>query len=51
MHASYHLQISGQFSDAYRWWRRAAKAGDLEGLFKMGFAVYKGGEGRIASHR
>ena len=40
-HAS---QVFGEHGEALRWWRRAAKAGDVEGMFKLGFAKYKGGD-------
>jgi hypothetical protein len=31
--------------EALRLWRRCAKAGDLEGQFKLGFALYEGTAG------
>jgi TPR repeat protein len=31
-----------------RWWRKAAKVGDLEGMLKIGLAMYQGVKGKAA---
>ncbi|GAX77472.1 hypothetical protein CEUSTIGMA_g4916.t1 [Chlamydomonas eustigma] len=38
-------EVMGLHSDAMRLWRKAAKAGDLEGMFKIGLAMYQGAKG------
>lgn len=41
-------QVQGRNTDqceALRWWLKAAKAGDLEAMFKIGFATYEGDKG------
>ena len=38
-------QIAGNVLEANRWWQRGAKAGDVESMFKAGFAMYERCEG------
>ena len=39
------LEVAGHLIEAHRWWKKAAKLGDLEGLIKMGLASYRGSDG------
>lgn len=39
------MQVAGNVLEANRWWQRGAKAGDVESMFKAGFAMYERCEG------
>ena len=41
------LEVAGQLVEAHRWWKKAAKLGDLEGLIKTGLATYRGSDGDV----
>lgn len=38
-------ELAGNQAEALRWWKLAAKLGDLEGMIKYGLALYQGAEG------
>lgn len=39
------LEACGEEKESLRWWRRVARAGDIEGAYRLGMALYGGAAG------